>query len=141
MLVNQVLEDYVSWNRAAAKSGWILVREEIMKSLVNHLDEKEIQTLAVHSAKKVTKDTLLAMRGKYDLESWLAVTRYRSTKSGFQYQELKKKSEISIIVKHQMGVKWSLFHKWYYQQMIKDLGRTASTEYTDKTFVLKIKLD
>jgi hypothetical protein len=89
----------------------------------------------------VTKDALLATSGKYDLEDWLTKTRYRSTKSGFQYQKLKKKGELSVIVKYQTWSKWLLFHKWYYQQMIKDLGKTALTEYTDNTIVLKIKLD
>lgn len=138
-LVNQVLSDYINWERAAVKSGWILVRPEMMKSLVNKLDEKEIQRFAIHLAKQVTKDTLLAMRGKYDLQSWLTVTRYRSIKSGFQHQELKKKGEVSIIITHGMGLKWSLFHKWYYRQMIRDLGRSAAIDYTHKTLVINIK--
>ena len=137
--VNQVLSDHAYWDRSAKTAGWILMKQEIVRSMLDSLSQNEIRKIALGSAKEVMKDTLLAMTGKYDLETWLAVTRYRSTRSGFHYQQTSRDNKVSIIIKHGLGLKWSMFHKWYYLQMIKDLGRSATCDYTDKTIVINIR--
>lgn len=138
-IVNQALGDYVNWDRPATKSGWIFLKQEIVKSLFVKLNDKEIQNLAIRLAKEIMKDTMLSMTGKYDLETWISITKNRSVKSNFHYQEIRDNGQTSIIIKHSMGLKWSLFHKWYYQQMIKELGLDVKVEYTDKTIVLNIR--
>ena len=107
--------------------------------MLDSLSQNEIRKIALGAAKEVMKDTLLAMTGKINLETWLAVTRYRSTRSGFHYQQTSRDNQVSIIIKHGLGLKWSIFHKWYYLQMIKDLGRSATCDYTDKTIVINIR--
>lgn len=138
-LVNQVLASYVSWERPAIKAGWVTIKEEVVKSIIDMLTENEIKRIAVNSAKNVTKDTLLSMTGRYDLRTWLAVTRHRSERSGFHYQESRKDGQIDIIIKHNMGLNWSVFHKWYYNQMLRDLGYSTIIDYTEKTIVIAIK--
>lgn len=138
-LVNHVLAEYLSWERPSLKSGWIAIKNEVVKAMMNKLEDKEIQRLAVDAAREVTKDTLLSMTGSYDLKNWLFVTRMRSIKSGFHYQETQEDGMISIIIKHNMGLKWSLYHKWYYGTMIRDLKMQPRIDYTDKTLVVKVK--
>ena len=139
MLVNQIFENYVDWDRPAMKSGWVFLKKEVAKATINKLNEKEIQVLATKLAKEVMKDTLLAMKGRFDLDTWMAITRHRSTRSNFNYQQSSKDGNIRIIINHEMGSKWSIFHKWYYQKMLKDLGARVTVDYTDKTIVLNIK--
>ncbi len=139
VLVNQIFENYVDWDRPAIKSGWVFLKKEVVKAIINKLNEKEIQSLATRLAKEVMKDTLLAMKGKLNLETWIAITRNRSMRSNFNYQQSSKDGNTRIIINHEMGEKWSIFHKWYYTKMIKDLGAKVTVDYTDKTIVLNIK--
>jgi len=139
VLVNQIFENYVDWDRPAIKSGWVFLKKEVAKATINKLNEKDIQPLATRLAKEVMKDTLLAMKGKLNLETWIAITRNRSMRSNFNYQQSSKDGNTRIIINHEMGLKWSIFHKWYYQKMIKDLGAKVEVDYTDKTIVLNIR--
>ena len=139
VLVNQIFENYVDWDRPAIKSGWVFLKKEVARATINKLNEKDIQPLATRLAKEVMKDTLLAMKGKLNLETWIAITRNRSMRSNFNYQQSSKDGNTRIIINHEMGLKWSIFHKWYYQKMIKDLGAKVEVDYTDKTIVLNIR--
>jgi hypothetical protein len=110
----------------------------MLRVMMSRLDEKEIKKLATRLAKEVMKDTLLSMRGRLDLDTWINITRQRSERSNFHYQQSTKDRKTSIIISHEMGLEWSIFHKWYYQKMIQDLGARVTVDYTDKTIVLNI---
>ncbi|MDE1725727.1 MAG: hypothetical protein KGH89_00490 [Thaumarchaeota archaeon] len=139
-LVDQIFDNYVTWDRKATKSGWILVKNNVLKLFIENIDEKKIARLGIRAAGIVMRDTLLSISGKIDLESWLLVTKHRSMRSDFAYQESKSNDDgIKLVITHGMGLKWSLFHKWYYLQMLKDLGKKADAEYTANTLVINIK--
>ncbi len=120
-------------------AGWILVKNDVMKLFTDSLSKNTLKKLAARAAKIVMKDTLLSISGKIDLESWLLVTKYRSVKSNFVYQELRSAGKIKIVITHGLGPKWSFFHKIYYMQMLKDLGRKASVDSTPNSLVIEIK--
>ena len=138
-LVDQVFDNYVYWDRMSIKAGWLLVKNEVLKLFIESLNERTLKRFAIKAAKIVMKDTLLSISGRIDLESWLLVTKYRSVKSNFVYQELRSEGEIKIVITHRMGSKWSLFHKIYYLQMLKDLKRKASVDSTANSLVIEIK--
>ncbi|MDE1828690.1 MAG: hypothetical protein KGI25_00040 [Thaumarchaeota archaeon] len=138
-LVDQVFDNYVSWDRKSAKAGWVLLKSDIMKLFIDSLSEKTLRRLATKAAKTVMKDTLLSISGKVDLESWLLITRYRSVRSNFAYQEFRNANQTKIVITHGLGPKWSLFHKVYYMQMLKDLGRKAIVDSTSNSLVIEIK--
>ncbi|MDE1766189.1 MAG: hypothetical protein KGI27_07955 [Thaumarchaeota archaeon] len=138
-LVDQIFDNYVHWDRRSAMSGWILVKKDAMKLLIDSLSENTLKRLAARSAKTVMRDTLLSISGKIDLESWLLVTKHRSVKSNFAYQESRSADGIKIIITHGLGPKWSLFHKIYYMQMLRDLGRKTSVDSTANSLVIEIK--
>ena len=138
-LVDQVFDNYVNWERRSARAGWLLIKNELMKLFVDSLGEKTLRRIATRAAKAVMKDTLLSISGKIDLESWMLVTRYRSVKSNFVYQEFQTPDETKIVITHGLGSKWSLFHEVYYMQMLKDLGRKASVGSTPNSLVIHIR--
>lgn len=138
-LVDQVFDNYVYWDRKSVLAGWVLMKNDVLRLFIESLGEKKITDLAKKAAKIVLKDTLLSISGKVDLESWLLVTKYRSLKSNFAYQELRSQKEFKIVITHRMGSKWSLFHRVYYMQMLKDLGRKATVDITANSLVIDIK--
>jgi hypothetical protein len=116
-----------------------LIKKETVRSFIDTPDEKKIARLGVRAAKIVMRDTLLSISCKIDLETWLLVTKHRSVRSGFAYQKSWENEGIKIVITHGMGSKWSLSHRWYYLQMLKDLGKKADVEFTANTLVINIK--
>ena len=137
-LINQILSGYIAWEKQATKSGWILMHKKVMKSFLEELDEKTISKIAAPLAKEVMTDTLLNMHNKVDLEGWITVTRERSVRSNFDFQEIHEDGKINLIITHSMGLKWSIFHDAYYKQMLRDLDCSATIEYTKDTLVISI---
>ena len=109
-LVNQILRGYITWEKQASKSGWILMHKKVIQSFIKELDEKTISKIAAPVAKDVMKDTLLNMHNKVDLDAWIAITMERSIRSGFDFQEVRNNGKIKLIITHDMGLKWSIFH-------------------------------
>src|SRR5215467_628027 len=85
-LINKLLIDYVDWQRNATKVGWILVKKEVLKLFLDNLDKKMLPRLALAAAKIGMRDTLLAMSGRVNIDSWLSVAKQRSEKSNFAYR-------------------------------------------------------
>ena len=137
-LVNQILSGYITWEKQASKSGWILIHKKVIKSFIEELDEKTISKIAAPLAKEVMTDTLLNMHNKVDLEGWISITRERSVRSNFDFQKVHADRKINLIITHNMGLKWSIFHESYYKQMLHDLGHPATFEYTKDTLVINI---
>lgn len=139
-LVDQVFDNYVYWDRISAKAGWLLLKNDVIKLFIENISEKMLKKLGTRAAKIVMKDTMLSISGRIDLESWLLITKYRSVKSNFAYQELRSADATKIVITHGMGPKWSLFHKTYYLQMLKDLGKKARIDSTANSLVIEIKI-
>ena len=137
-LVNQILQGYTMWEKQASKSGWILMHKKVVRSFMKELDDKTITRLAAPIARDVMKDTLLSMHNKVDLEGWISIAKERSIRSGFDFQEIHNNGKIKLIITHNMGLKWSLFHEIYYKQMLRDLGYSATFDYTKDTIVINI---
>ena len=138
-LINQILAGYITWEKQASKSGWILIHKKVIKSFIEELDEKTISKIAAPLAKEVMTDTLLNMHNKVNLEGWISITRERSIRSSFDFQEIYNNGKINLIITHNMGLKWSIFHMSYYKQMLHDLGHLSTFEYTKDTLVISIK--
>ena len=116
------------------------MQKKVIKSIIEELDEKTLSKIAIPLAKEVMTDTLLSMHSKVDLEGWIAVTKDRSEKTNFDFQEIHNNDKIKLIITHDMGLKWSIFHALYYKQMLSDLGYLATFDYTKNTLVVNIKL-
>jgi hypothetical protein len=138
-LVDQILDSYVYWDRRSTKAGWILIKDDAVKLFINSLSEKTLEKLGKRVARIAMRDTLLSIYGKVDLASLLLTTKYRSIKSNFTYQEFHYADKINLVITHGMGPKWSFFHKVFYMQMLKDLGRKASVSTTANTLIVDIK--
>ena len=39
-MVNQILSEYLQWDRTATKAGWVVVLSDVLKRMMNELDEK-----------------------------------------------------------------------------------------------------
>ncbi len=138
VLVNQILSSYIEWDMDAVKAGWIPTQRSILAGLMEVLDEKVILNIAEKAAESSGKNAILYMYGKYNLESLLTNIRVSAHRSGFNIKEYEENRNLEIVIQHELGWKWSLFFKFYYQKILHDLKQRAIFDYTDTSLVINL---
>ncbi|TLX65800.1 MAG: hypothetical protein E6L00_07505 [Thaumarchaeota archaeon] len=138
-LVNQILAGYLQWDMTASKAGWVVVLAEVIKKLMNELDEKTLYKIAVATADS-TKDVRLMMTGDDTIDGFFSILRNRLRKSGISYMESSEKGMIKFIIHHNMGKKWSFFYKVQHERMLQNLGRPATLDFTESTLIINVKI-
>jgi hypothetical protein len=137
-LVNEIFSDYLHWDMTATKAGWVVVLSEVLKGLMNELDDKTLYDIAVRTADS-TKDVRLMMTGNDTLYGFLSILRNRLRKSGISYVESSENKMITFVIHHNMGKKWSYFYKIQHERMLQNLGQQAELEFTENSLIIRIK--
>jgi hypothetical protein len=137
-LVNQLLAHAVDWDIVAAKSGWIPIPKALLMAWFDNLDDKTILDIAEENGRKVSRDMLFSMRGKYEAWEWVSILRGRAKAAGFSFTQVDDRDEVKFIMKHDMGLKWSKHFKTFYEAAFKELGCNIKFDFTENTLVYKI---
>lgn len=139
-LVNQILLEYLQWDMTASKAGWVVVLADVVKKLMNELDDKTLYKIAISTADS-HKDIRLMMTGDDTIDGFFAILRNRLRKSGINYTESHEKGMIKFVIHHNMGKKWSFFYKTQHERMLKNLGQPSTCDFTDNTLIITVKLE
>jgi hypothetical protein len=124
------VDSYLRWEVSAAKAGWVVMPRTALIKIMNELDEKTIIKIASETAKAVHKGMLLLMHGKYDFDSLILVIRDRCKRSGFHLKETTSNGKTTLVMQHNLGEKWSVFFKTYYQEMFHALGMAPISRFS-----------
>ena len=138
VLVNQILQNYVEWDADSIKAGWIPTQNTILTKLIETLDEKSISDIAKQSAKTCGKDSILYMYGKYNLENLLVNIHASAQRSGFNIKEYDENNNHEIVIQHDLGWKWSIFFKSYYQEIFHEIDQRVLFDYTATTLIINL---
>jgi hypothetical protein len=136
-LVNHITSRFLEWDMIVQKSGWIIFHKNIMKEILQCVDDDKLTEIAEHAAEYL-KDLTLLMSGTTDLESCLEMLRNKTMNSGFVIIESEHENNRRMVFQHDMGRKWSSFYKTNYERMLVDLGHPVKCEITNNTLVLDI---
>lgn len=136
--VNQLLSHAVNWDVVAAKAGWVPVEGPVLKSILDSLDEDEIIRIAKMAGDSIARDMSLSMMGSFTVSNWVNILNLRSTSAGFGFSQIDDGESIKFIMKHDMGTKFSLHWKAFYEYGFKRLGCPVTLEYTENTVVYRI---
>ena len=104
VLVKQILERYVEWDRFASKIGMIPVPTSILKSLGNELDGQDIDEI-VNLIMPMIKDTVLFIKGGYDLKRCIETLEDYMKASGMNSDHRVEGNVHSFIIQNDLGIK------------------------------------
>jgi hypothetical protein len=133
-LTKQILTNYAKWDKFASKAGMIPVAKGVISEAFDRLSEEEVVQLATSVGKNALSDIILFMKGKIDLDSlfsWLELWLKRNSTAGFSY--VVKNGIHTCIMKHNLGSKWSLYHKTVLQLMLEEIIGESSSIVEFKT--------
>lgn len=144
-LVNKILRHHNTWQRNCTAAGFMQIHRAILSRLVDAMDEKTLKEVAVQSANAYV-ESLLLMQGDTGLESSIELLLKESRASGFTckaYSPDDKQTSVKrqIIIKHNMGAKWSVFLKEYVQQIIHNTRHSVQVDISSDFIIIKVAIE
>ena len=116
VLVKQILEKYVSWDRFGDKLGMIPIPKGILNSLGMEMNGQDINEI-IKVVIPLIKDTVLFMKGKYDLKSCIETLEDYMKATGMKSDHRIEGELHHFIIQHELGMNWSFFT----EQLLKEI--------------------
>jgi len=116
VLVKQILEKYVEWDKFGDKIGMIPVPLSILDTLGADMDGEDINEI-IKAVLPTIKDTVMFMKGKYDLKRCIETLEDYMKASNMKSDHRIEGELHHFIIQHHLGTKWSLFT----EQLLKEI--------------------
>jgi hypothetical protein len=140
MLVNQVLHRYVEWNTFEQKTGIVPVSAPVLIELLERISEEQIVNIAKTVGKNTAIDITLFVNNKVDTDSFVPwfLERMKNCSVLSETKENGRNSR-KFILKHQLGYKWSLFHKTVLESVSREISDMPIDTQISNLYLMGIK--
>ena len=141
VLVKQILERYIQWDRFSDKIGMVPVPKEILESLGEDLDGKDIDEI-INVVFPMIKNNVMFIKGGYDLERCIETLEDYMRASGMNSDHRVDGELHTFIIQHDLGMKWSVFTEQLLTQIFRNFASDKDLKFqtTDSTVILKVPL-
>ena len=141
VMARQILEKYVQWDRFADKIGIIPVPKKILDTLGIEMTSAEINEI-INVIKPVIKDTVLFIKGKYDLKRCIETLEDYMRASGMKSDHRIEGEVHHFIIQHELGSNWSIFTEQLLQEIFKEFmpNSKMKCQTTESTVIASIGL-
>lgn len=141
VMARQILEKYIQWDRFADKIGMIPVPKKILDTLGIEMSSAEINEI-VNIIKPVIKDTVLFIKGKYDLKRCIETLEDYMRASGMKSDHRTEGELHHFIIQHELGGNWSIFTEQILQEIFKEFlpNSEMRCQRTETTVIATIAL-
>jgi len=141
VMARQILERYIQWDRFADKIGMIPVPKKLLDTLGIEMSASEINEI-VNVIKPVIKDTVLFIKGKYDLKRCIETLEDYMRASGIKSDHRIEGELHHFIIQHELGSNWSMFTEQLLQEIFKEFlpDVKMKCQTTESTVIATIAL-
>lgn len=141
VLVRQILEKYMQWDRFSNKIGLIPVPKAIIETLGEELDGKDIDEI-INVIFPMIKDSVMFVKGGYDLKRCIETLEDYIKASGMNSDHRVEGNIHSFLIQHDLGMKWSVFTEQLLTQVFRSFLPDTDLKFqtTDSTVILSIPL-
>lgn len=141
VMARQILEKYVQWDRFAEKIGIIPVPKKILDTLGIEMTAEEINGI-INIIKPIIKDTVLFIKGKYDLKRCIETLEDYMRASGMKSDHRIEGELHHFIIQHELGGNWSIFTEQLLQEIFKEFlpDSKMKCQTTESTVIASIAL-
>ena len=123
VLVRQILERHIGWDRFGDKIGIVPVPKKILDVLGKDMEGKDIEAV-VSALIPVIKDSVMFMKGSYDLKRCIETLEDYMKASSIKSDHRVEGDTHQFIIQHELGLKWSFFA----ERLLKEIFRTFEPE-------------
>ncbi|RMW33241.1 MAG: hypothetical protein EA443_07900 [Nitrosopumilus sp.] len=141
VLVKQILEKYVQWDRFSDKIGMIPVPKAIVESLGSELDGKYIDEI-ITMIFPLIKDSVMFIKGGYDLKRCIETLEDYMKASGMNSDHRVEGGKHIFLIQHELGTKWSVFTEQLLTQIFRSFMPEKELKFqtTDSTVIMTVEL-
>lgn len=141
VLVRQIFEKYIQWERFANNIGMIPVPREILKVLGAKMDG-DVMNEVITVMTPMIKDWVMFMKGSYDLKRVIESMEEYMRVSGMTSDHRIEGDIHHFIIQHNLGIRWSLFTELLLKQIFHEFlpHLTMKTRTTPNTVISSIAL-
>ncbi len=141
VLVKQIIEKYLQWDRFASKIGMIPVPKSLLMTLGEDMEEKDINKI-VDAIVPVISESVLFMKGDYDLKRAIESLEDYMKASGMKSDHRMEGNIHHFIIQHDLGMNWSLFTEMLLKSIFNKFvpDQNLKCKITDKTVIASIAL-
>ena len=141
VLVKQILEKFIQWDRFSDKIGMIPVPKSILDALGVDMDGKDIDEI-INVIKPIIKDNVMFIKGDYDLKRCIETLEDYMRASGMKSDHRMDGELHHFIIQHELGMKWSVFTEQLLKEIFHDFlpDKNLKCKTTDSTVIATISL-
>jgi len=141
VLVKQILEKYLQWDKFADKIGFIPVPSGILRALGDELDGKNIDAI-IKVVHPIIKNTVMYMKGGYDLMRCIETLEDYMRASGMKSDHRIEGNLHHFIIQHDLGLKWSVFTEQLLTEIFRGFmpDKNIKFQITESTVIATIAL-
>lgn len=141
VMARQILEKYIQWDRFANKIGIIPVPKKILDTLGIDMSAEDINEV-INVIKPVIKDTVLFIKGGYDLRRCIETLEDYMRASGMKSDHRVEGPIHHFIIQHELGSNWSKFAEQILQEIFHEFlpDTEMKCETTETTVIASISL-
>ena len=141
VLVRQILEKYVRWDRFADKIGMIPIPRGILEALGEEMTGEDIDGV-IQVIVPLIKESVMFMKGKYDLKRCIETLEDYMRASGVNSDHRIEGALHHFIIQHELGMKWSFFTEQLLKEIFHEFlpNRNLKCQTSEKTVIATIEL-
>lgn len=140
-MVNQILQRFVEWDMYESRLGMVSFLRPVAVELLKRMNRQEVIALAMGIGKSATNDAALFMKNKMDLDSFLSWLEVGMRYSCVEIKHNVDDSTQTYILKHELGLNYSLFYKTIVESIFNDtLGKHIDCSYSDSMLSFKVTI-
>jgi hypothetical protein len=141
VLANNILHNYVTWEKDAKQAGFIPVTKDLLMALLQRVDDKEIAEI-VNQTKNIIKAQIIFMAKHYDLWTVLDWLETRCKVSGFSEKKFYQNDRLTCIIQHDLGWKWSVYVKTLIESILEGLVKEKiDFDVSTSMVIVRIPID
>jgi hypothetical protein len=140
-LLNRALRRYVEWDVFAENFGLVTIQQQMWKTLLSQLTDKEARELGRRIGAQSTMDFVTYYFHKFDLDSVLQAFRLLGTEymRNFQFVDFGDGDGVrTVVLRHSLGPTASGFYSESLREICNQLQVGVEIEETDEQIVARI---
>ena len=140
-IANKALKAFIEWHAVTKKVGLCSVAAPLLSKLIECHDEEKCRELGSWAAKETIRPLAEYLFGQVTLESALEVLKkFGQYGSRFEIAESTDGHFHSLLLKHSLGKKWSVFYSGLMETLFKSiLGKNVVINRSEEFCVVKIE--
>jgi hypothetical protein len=130
-LVSQIVTKHTEWDRFARDVGFASITKAFLRSVLEHLSDKTISTIAVTTCRGAMRDAMIYMNGKMEYSAFIKTMDLWLSAANVPFRHMTDdEGQDMYIVQHQLGYKWSIYFGTVANSVLNEIGYRTDGQVT-----------